>query len=123
MPWILRFAIGSLFVFVIGAVMIAWACMSTGWETLSRFAWGSLTAGAGLIGTALLSMLSAVIHQGWRRFSLALMSASVFLFLVLLNFCQVRVMKRSTDSVFSSGVRRREWNAAWKARATDHDPR
>ncbi len=53
MPWILRFAIGSLFVFVIGAVMIAWACMSTGWETLSWFAWGSLTAGAGLIGTAL----------------------------------------------------------------------
>ncbi len=89
MPWTLRFAIGSLFVFVIGAVMIAWACMSTGWETLGRFAWGaSLTAGAGLIGTALLAMLSAVIHQGWRRFSLALMSASVFLFLVLLIFAK-----------------------------------
>ena len=87
MPWILRFAIGSLFVFVIGAVMIAWACMSTGWETLSRFAWGSLTAGAGLIGTALSSMLSAVIHQKWRRFSLAL-CASVFLFLVLLIFAK-----------------------------------
>ena len=27
MPWIVRFAIGSLFVFVVGAVMIAWACM------------------------------------------------------------------------------------------------
>jgi hypothetical protein len=88
MPWILRFAIGSLFVFVIGAVMIAWACMSTGWETLNRFAWGSLTAGAGLIGCALLSVLSAVIHQGWRRFSLALMSASVLLFLVLLIFAK-----------------------------------
>ena len=88
MPWILRFAIGSLFVFVIGAVMIAWACMSTGWETLSRFAWGSLTAGAGLIGTALLAMLSAVIHQGWRRFSLALMSVSVFLFLLFLIFAK-----------------------------------
>jgi len=88
MPWILRFAIGSLFVFVIGAVMIAWACMSTGWETLSWFAWGSLTSGTGLIGTALLSMLSAVIHQRWRRFSFALMSASVFLFLVLLIFAK-----------------------------------
>jgi len=88
MPWILRFTIGSLFVFVIGAVMIAWACMSTGWETLSWFAWGSLTAGAGLIGTALLATLSALIHQGWRRFSLALMSASVFLFLVLLIFAK-----------------------------------
>jgi hypothetical protein len=64
MPWTLGFAIGSLFVFVIGAMMIAWGCMSTGWETLSGFAWGSVTAGAGLIGTALLAMLSAVIHQG-----------------------------------------------------------
>jgi ABC-type multidrug transport system permease subunit len=88
MPWTLRFAIGLLFVFVIGAVMIAWACMSTGWETLSWFAWGSVTAGAGLIGTALLAMLSAVIHQGWRRFSLALMSASVLLFVALLIFAK-----------------------------------
>jgi hypothetical protein len=88
MPWILRFAIGSLFVFVIGAMMIAWAYMSTGWETLTWFAWGSLTAGAGLIGTALLAMLSAVIHQGWRKCSLALMGASVLLFLVLLIFAK-----------------------------------
>jgi hypothetical protein len=88
MPWILRFAIGSLFVFVIGAVMIAWACMSTGWETLSRFAWGCVTAGAGLIGTALLAMLNAVIHKEWRRFSVALMSVSVVLFLLLLIFAK-----------------------------------
>ena len=88
MPWVLRFAIGSLFVFAIGAVMIAWACMSTGWETLSRFAWGCATAGAGLIGSALLALLSAVIHQRWRKFSLALLSASVFLFLLLLIFAR-----------------------------------
>ena len=88
MPWILRFAIGSLFVFVVGAVMIAWGCLSSGWETLSRFAWGCVTAGAGLIGSALLAMLSALIHRGWRRFSLVLMSASVFLFLVLLIFAK-----------------------------------
>ena len=88
MPWILRFAIGSLFVFVIGAVMIAWAFMSTGWETLSWLAWGCVTAGAGLIGSALLAMLSAVIHKGWRGFSLLLMSASVLLFLALLIFAK-----------------------------------
>jgi hypothetical protein len=88
MPWILRLAIASLFVFVIGAVMIAWACMSTGWEILSWFAWGCVTAEAGLIGTGLLAMLSAVIHQGWRRFSLALLSASVLLFLALLIFAK-----------------------------------
>jgi len=88
MPWLLKFATGLLLVFVIGAVMIAWACMSTGWETLTWLAWGSVTAGAGLIGTALLAMLSAVIHQAWRRFSLGLMSVAVFLFLVLLIFAK-----------------------------------
>ena len=88
MPWILRLAIGSLFVFIIGAMMITRACISTGWETLSWFAWGTVTAAAGLIGSALLAMLSAVIHQGWRRFALVLMSASVFLFLVLLIFAK-----------------------------------
>ena len=88
MPWILRFAIGSLFVFVIGVVMIAWACMSTGWETLSLFACGCVTAGVGLIGSSLLALLSAIIHKSWRRFSLALMSASVLLFLALLIFAK-----------------------------------
>ena len=88
MPWILRFAIGSLVVFVIGAGMIAWACMSTGWETLSRFARGCVTAGAGLIGSALLAKLSAVFHKGWHRFSVALMFASVLLFLALLIFAK-----------------------------------
>lgn len=88
MPWLLRLAIGSLFVFVIGAVMIAWACVSTGWETLSWLAWGSVTGGAGLVGSALLSMLSALIHKGWRRSSLALMSGSVLLFLALLIFAK-----------------------------------
>jgi len=88
MPWTLRFAIGSLFIFVIGAVMIAWACMSTGWETLSRFALGCVTAGAGLIVSALMAMLSAMIHKSWRRFSLAVMSASVLLFLALLIFAK-----------------------------------
>jgi hypothetical protein len=88
MPWILRLAIGSLSVFVVGAVMIAWACMSTGWETLSRFAWGCVTAGAGLIATALLAVLSAIIHKSWRRFSLALIIVSVLLFLGLLIFAK-----------------------------------
>jgi hypothetical protein len=88
MPWLLRFAIGLFFAFVVGAVMIAWACMSTGWEVLSWFAWGCVTAGVGLIGSAFLAMLSAVIHKGWRRFSLALMSASVLLFVALLIFAK-----------------------------------
>ena len=88
MPWILRLAIGSLFVFVIGAGIIAWACLSTGWEALGRLAWGSLTAGVGLIGSAVLAALSALIYQQWRRFSLVLVSVSVLLFLALLIFAK-----------------------------------
>jgi hypothetical protein len=86
MPWLLRFAIGSLLLFVIGAVIIAWACVSTGWEALGRLAWGSLTAGAGLIASTLFALTSAVINRRWRTFSLALLSASVLLFLLLLVF-------------------------------------
>ena len=63
MPWTLRFAISWLVVFVIGAVIIARACLSTGWEAIGRFAWGLLTAGAGLIGSALFSTASAVIQR------------------------------------------------------------
>lgn len=87
-PWLLRIAIGSIPVFVIGAVMIAWACMSTGWETLGRFACGLVIAGAALIASTLLSFTCAVFHRRWRRLSLALMSASVLLFLVLLVFAK-----------------------------------
>ena len=102
MPWILRFAIGSFFVFVIGAVMIAWACMSTGWETLSWFAWGCVTAGAGLIGTALLAMLSAVIYQALAQiFSRALECVGPAVSSTP-DFCQVRVMKRSTLQLLNS---------------------
>ena len=88
MPWILRFAIGSFLLFVIGAVVIVWACVSAGWEAIGRFAWGLLTAGAGLFGSALFSIASAVTQQRWRTFSLALLSASVLLFLLLLVFAK-----------------------------------
>ena len=88
MPWALRFAIGSFLLFGIGATIIAWACMSTGWETLGRFVWGLLTAGAGLIARALFSIVSAVIHRRWRTFSLAMLAISVLLFLLLLVFAK-----------------------------------
>ena len=102
MPWILRFAIGSLFVFVIGAVMIAWACMSTGWETLSWFAWGCVTAGAGLIGSRSpgygerrdLPRLAQIFSRAHECVGLAVSSTP--------DFCQVCVMKRSTLQLLNS---------------------
>jgi hypothetical protein len=75
---------------------------------LGRLAYGSLTAGAGLIGNALFSMTSAAIHQRWRKFSLVLLSASVLLFLAA-GLRQVCVMKHrlflvGTALCASSGI-------------------
>jgi len=95
MPWFLKFAMGFLFIFVIGAVMIAWACMSTGWETLSRFAWGCVTAGAGLIASALLAMLSAVIHKRVAQIFVRTNGCVDFVVSGTPDFCQVRMTKRS----------------------------
>ena len=100
MPWLLRFAIGSLFVFVIGAVMIAWACMSTGWETLSWFAWGCVTAGAGLIGDSSpgyaercdSSRVAQIFFRAHECVGPAVSSTP--------DFCEVRLMKRSILQLF-----------------------
>jgi hypothetical protein len=62
--------------------------MSSGAGKRSTGVWGLLTAGAGLIASALFSTFSAVIHQPWRIFALALLGASVLLFLLLLVFAK-----------------------------------
>jgi amino acid transporter len=79
MPWLLRLAIGSLLLFVIGAVIIAWACVSTGWQALARvgFAHGR---GRTDCDHPILSLMSAVINRQWRTFSVALLSDSVCCF-------------------------------------------
>src|SRR5881396_3404320 len=96
MPWILRLAIGSFFVFVIGAVMIAWACMSTGWETLSRLAWGPHCRGRthrdrslGCAGRSDSPRVAQIFSRAHECVGLAVT--------ITPNFCQVRVMKRPTD--------------------------
>ena len=102
MPWILRFAIGSLFVFVIGAVMIAWACMSTGWETLSWFAWGCVTAGGridwnhslGYGERRDLPWLVQIFSRAHECVDPAVSSTPAF--------CQVCVTKRSTLQLLNS---------------------
>ena len=102
MPWILRFAIGSLFIFVIGAVMIAWACMSTGWETLSRFAWGCVTGRSWTdwdrsFGYAERGDSPRVAQIFSRAHECVGLPVSI-----TPDFCQVRVMKRSILQLLNS---------------------
>src|SRR5437588_3979417 len=92
MPWLLRFAIGSLLIFLIGAAIIVWACVSTGWETLGRFAYGSLTAGAGLIGSPLLfdercdsPAMAQIFPRALERLGFVVSFAA--------RFCEVCLMK------------------------------
>jgi len=86
MPRTLKFAIGSLVLFAVGAGIIAMACMAKGWQGIDRLVWGLFIAGAGLLGCAAFSIASAVTSQKWRVASISLLIVSVFLFLLLRLF-------------------------------------
>jgi hypothetical protein len=86
MPWTLKFAIGSLVLFAVGAGIIAMACRATGWKAMDQLVWGLFIAGAGLLGCAVFSITCVVTNRKWRIVSLLLLIASVLLFLLLRLF-------------------------------------
>ncbi|HEU4678702.1 MAG TPA: hypothetical protein VFS35_04220 [Terrimicrobiaceae bacterium] len=85
MPWSLRAALAMFIVFVLGDLLIAFACVEGGWEALRHYAWGSLMATAGLIAGFIFSVVCAVTQPEWRRASIiACVSATVLLVALLL---------------------------------------
>jgi hypothetical protein len=70
MPWSFKATIAMFVVFAAGAVLIGFACFESGWQALGHFAWGLLTAGVGLVGGLLFSIICAVTKPAWRRQSL-----------------------------------------------------
>jgi hypothetical protein len=70
MPWSFKATIAMFVVFAAGAVLIGFACFESGWQALGHFAWGLLTAGVGLVGGLLFSIICAVTQPTWRRQSL-----------------------------------------------------
>ena len=86
MPWSFKAVIILSAVSLIGASLMAFAGFETGWQSLSHFAYGTLTAGVGLAGALLFSIICAVTSANWRRRSMvaavvaALLLGGLFLF-------------------------------------------
>lgn len=88
MPWSLRAALAMFIVFVLGALLIAFACVEGGWEALRHFAWGLLTATIGLIAGFIFSVVCAVTQPEWRKASIVACIASTVLLGALLLFAR-----------------------------------
>lgn len=89
MPWSFKVAIAFFVVFTVGALLIGFACFEGGWQSLDHFVWGFLTAGAGLIGALLFSVICAVTRPKWRTRSLVAGALAILLFAGLLLFARV----------------------------------
>ncbi len=88
MPWSLKAAIAAFVIFALGALLIAFACNESGWQSIGHFVWGLLTAGVGLVGGLLFSIICAVTEPTWRRPSLVLCVVSALLLIGLLLFAK-----------------------------------
>jgi peptidoglycan/LPS O-acetylase OafA/YrhL len=88
MPWSFKAVIAAFVVFVVGALVIAFACNETGWQSIGHFAWGLLTAVVGLVGGILFSIICATTEPTWRRSSLVLGVVSILLLIGLLLFAK-----------------------------------
>jgi hypothetical protein len=89
MPWSFKVTIAMFVIFAFGALLIGFACFESGWQSLDHFVWGLLTAGAGLIGALLFSIICAATHPKWRRRSLVAGALAILLFAGLLLFAKV----------------------------------
>jgi uncharacterized membrane protein len=88
MPWSFKAAIAMFIVFALGAGLITFACVESGWEALRHFAWGLFTAAAGLIAGFIFSVICALTQPEWRRASIFASAASILLFGALLLFAR-----------------------------------
>lgn len=86
MPWPFKAALAAFLIFAVGATLIGIACITSGFGSITYFAYGLLTAAVGLFGALLFCVICAVIRPAWRRRSLAagglalLLSAALLLF-------------------------------------------
>jgi hypothetical protein len=86
MPLSFQVTLAGFGIFVIGAALIVFAHFHGGWEAITFFACGLLTAAVGSFGALAFSILCTVTHPEWRRESviaiLLAVSLAVTLFLV-----------------------------------------
>ena len=79
MPSSFKAALAAFVIFGLGAALIVFAHFQGGWEAITYFAYGLLTAGAGLFGALVFSIICAVIRPEWRRPSLIAIALAVSL--------------------------------------------
>ena len=88
MPWSFKATIAMFGIASLGAFLIAFACLESGWESIGHFAWGLLTTGVGLAGALVFSVICAVKEPTWRKQSLVLCGLALFLSLGLFLFAK-----------------------------------
>lgn len=89
MPWSFKAVVAGFVVFAIGAALIVFAHFQSGWAAIAYFAYGLLTAGAGLFGALLFSVICAVIRPEWRKQSWIAIPLAVLLSVALFLFAKV----------------------------------
>ncbi len=88
MPWSFKATIAAFVIFAFGALLIGFACVERGWQSLGHFALGLLIAGVGLIGGLFFSIICATTQPAWRRHSLIASVLAILLFAGLLLFAK-----------------------------------
>jgi hypothetical protein len=89
MPWSFKAVLGAFLVFAIGAALIVFAHFQNRWAAVAYFAYGLLTAAAGLFGALLFSIICAVTRPEWRRQSVIAIAIAVLLSVALFLFAKV----------------------------------
>jgi hypothetical protein len=67
MPKSYKAIIGAYVIFAIGAALIVAAAFVQGWSSMAYLAYGLITAGAGLTGVLVFSVICAVASPAWRK--------------------------------------------------------
>jgi hypothetical protein len=76
-------------VFAIGAALIVFAHFQNRWAAIAYFAYGLLTAGAGLFGALLFSVICALSRPDWRKQSCIAIALAALLLVALFLFARV----------------------------------
>ena len=88
MPWSFRAALAMFVLFVLGDLLIAFACVESGWEALRHYAWGLLMTTVGLIAGFIFSVVCVVTQPEWRKASIAACVTATVLLVALLLFAR-----------------------------------
>ena len=89
MPWSFKATLVAFAIVALGAALIVFAHFQGGWEAITYFAYGLLTAGAGSFGALLFSMVCGVTRPDWRKQSLIAIGIALLLSVALFLFARV----------------------------------